>query len=165
MEDDRQRRGAAFHSLTPDSSFEEWWKFAKPGCEFHQAAIQGASEAKSRQEQVPTMLVPGRRELFLALPKLNLIASPEIEQAVRGFLMDQASNLMPYKPDGPATTQIVTEWLDALFPTIRWLIDNHRSCHVELTAISKEVTKYPDSPERQNFLAKLNEFATREEVS
>lgn len=158
---DRQQRADAFHALTPDSSLSQWWEYAGKEGEFRSQALEGARHVKSRQQDVVQMLAQGNHTLFLAIPRLDLQATPELEQAVRAFLLDQVRNLMPYDPSRSITTRIVTEWYAQYFPTIQWLIDNHRSCDAELDALAEAVRKYPDTPEREAFLAKLQSFHVR----
>ena len=155
-EEERRRQAAAsFHSLTSDSPLWEWWSYTDPGSDHRTEALEGARTAKSRQADAVRMLGQYKRSLFLAVPRLDLEATAEIENAIRGFLEDQVKSLLPYDPAKPMATSVVTEWFEDYFPTIRWLVDNHRSCEEELSAIAAAVARYPDGPERQAFLAAL----------
>jgi hypothetical protein len=152
----RKQRAATFASLTADSPFWQWWDFAQEGSEFRAEALAGLSKVNHREEQIAKIIEQGgRRELFLILPRLELRATPEIEGGVRVYLQDQVKYLMPYDPEKPMATTVVTEWFEQYFPTIRWLVGNGGSCNEELSAIAEAVRKYPDCPERQNFLAAL----------
>ena len=160
-EEERRRRSEeAFRSLTPDSPLWEWWTYTEPGSELRGQALEGARRVKSRQADVAKMLGQGKRSVFLAVPALDLEATEEIEQAIRAFLQDQVKRLMPYDPAKPMPTSVVTEWFEAYFPTIRWLVERHRSCDAELAAIAAAAGKYPDCPEGQAFLAELRRLVT-----
>jgi hypothetical protein len=157
----RQQRRATFAALTPDSPLREWWNYTEDGDEFRPQALAGAARANSRQQEIPRMLAAGQRRLFLALPDLDLIVTPEIIQGVRDFLTDQVANLRPFQPDHPQPATFVTNWFEAYFPTIRWLLDHQGHCNDQLTAIAAAVGKYPDSPERQSFLATLESLHSK----
>ncbi len=162
-EQQRQQRAESFDSLTVDSPFWQWWDYAQPDSEFRQEAMEGCRKATNRQVDVPRMVGQGNRALFLLVPQLDLSATPEMEQGIREFLIDQVKNLMPYDPARSITTKIVTDWFEPYFPTLRWLIDNGRSCNAELAAIAEAVRKYPDCAEREKFLADLHQLCAKEE--
>jgi hypothetical protein len=147
----------SFQKLTPDSPLREWWRYFN---EFRKPVLEGARNAKTRQADVIAMLPDSPRSLFLAIPQLNLQVTPELEQAARAYLRDQVARLMPYTPNGPNTTKIVTEWYEDYFPTIQWLRENKATMDEELTQLSTAVQQYPDTSERQKFLSTLQSLQT-----
>ncbi|HEY6248798.1 MAG TPA: hypothetical protein VI685_02490 [Candidatus Angelobacter sp.] len=159
-EEQQRQLVESFQGLTSDSSLNDWWRYASMGKGFRQAAMDGARGAKSRQSDVVAMLPSASKAFFVAIPQLDLQVTAEIEQAMRAYLRDQVARLMPYSLDGSITTQVVTEWYQDYFPTIRWLIENHGSCNDELVLLANAVSKYPDCAERQEFLAKLHTMET-----
>jgi hypothetical protein len=148
-----------FDAFTPDTPFSRWWEFTDEKNLYRDRALIGAKTASNRQQEIPRMLADFKSSVFFALPRLDLVPAPELEQGIRAFLQDQVIRLMPYDPARPMATTVVTEWYQRLFPTLRWLIDNH-FCNMdaELTAMADAVRKYPDCPERQAFLESLQQF-------
>jgi hypothetical protein len=157
-EDYRKQRAATFASLTADSPFWQWWDFAiEDGGEFREQALSKLVGINNREEQIAKMIEPGgKRELFFMLRNLQLRPKPEIEQAIRTFLADQVKYLMPYNPEKPMPTTVVTQWYEQYFPTIRWLTENGGTCNDQLASMADAVRKYPDCPEREKFLAELD---------
>lgn len=156
--EEKDRREQSFKSLTPDSPFQEWWNFVESDDGFSKAAFEGARTAKNRQQEIGELLPRGQSRLFKSLSQLDITVTPEIEQGARAYLKANVECLMPYDPAGSNTTKIVVDWYEQFFPTIQWLVDNKARLNEELAAIGEAVKGYPDTPDRQRFLAALDAF-------
>ncbi len=152
-EEERQRNLAAFRKLTPASSFSEWMEFRSPTNELREQALAAIRQLPQRQAEIESLLQRGYDYLVDEVQDFDLKPTPVIGEAARRHLKQKVIDLTPRNPAEPPQFKYLVERIEPSLTAIKWLVAHRSGCDGELDAIETAVRLYPDTPERNQFLA------------
>ncbi len=156
-EQDRQEKLARFQKLTYDAPLWEWRDFADPESELREQALEGMRHVKSRQADAEELLAHGLPFPMRELSNLALEATPALCESARRFLRKKADSMKPNVAGAPPY-DVIADLIEPYLPTMTWLTQKHCECADELDGINQIVRVYRDSPERDKFLAALDQI-------
>lgn len=157
---ERQENLDRFNRLTPKSPLWEWLQFTTDGNELRDSAFAGIRGLPRRQADAEELIARGEELPMMELPRLDVAMTPRFCEVAREFLRRDAESLRP-GPDDPTRSGAIPFRIERHLPTIRWLTDHGCDCEAAVTAYEASARRYPDSPQRAQFLEKLAQLRQR----
>jgi hypothetical protein len=144
-----------FAHLTIDSPLSEWLEFAGWDSDLRNEALQGIRRLPRRQAEAEELLAKGEGAILESLPMLELQATPALCLHASRFLCDFVKSFA--KPaENPNSLPLAAHRLERYANALQWFFDHKGDISPGLNCIADFARLHPDSPERQEILARLS---------
>jgi len=149
-----------FDALTDSAHLREVLAFASNESNMRDVALAKARTLSNRQQNALQMLQQGETALMSDLRNLALNPTPELCTLATEFLRLHAVNYQGRAVWDDKRFVVAAQELDKYLYGMQWLAEGGCSLRTALDAYRVTAQAYDDSPERAQFLARLDVFAT-----
>lgn len=155
---EEQQLRARFDSLTDAASLSDVLAFISNGSGMRDLALEKARTLVHRQEHAIAMLKVRDESIMGELRNLNLEPTAELCAAATEFLRLHALDPRGHPANNNNRFVVAAQYLDKYTFGMQWLAERHCTMHEAIEGYRATAMKYPDSPERKEFLDRLAHF-------
>lgn len=158
--DERQTWRAQFDALSDTAHLRELLTFASNGSNLRDEALAKARTLPARQQHAVEMLKQNDGLVMSELRNLALESTPELCTHATEFLRMHAVRYQSRVTADNKRFIVAAQELDKYHFGMQWLVERGCAMTSAIDAYRETANLYPDSPERTQFLSRLDSFVT-----